>query len=349
MRAVVAALVLGLAWSGCTQGSEDALDAALPTDATMGTTDAAEPTWFNPDGTVDVPIWHVGDWWHYNVKYSSGETYDAKIVVSDDTGNYEITSDSRELLLRAAFTHYPTFGKVNQATLNHQIHGIDVPFLKFPMQNQTWEAQYRDFTATFTSTYGTLPTGKGAVPGFTTTMVNAADGNVRLVQGWSPVTKYFTSFNWDFDGVAPNDVEFTLQDWGTGFTGTIPVLEITDGVHRVFPTFALAPPNPASPPPVAAPEARESFTLSEGQILIWGLFAVVGGPADFEIHLVESGSGQQTHYSPWRPTAATSHFEWHEIADAPPGQWDIIGTGTAQNSAFLFLETYGVKTTQVET
>ncbi|HEX9815795.1 MAG TPA: hypothetical protein VGB18_02340 [Candidatus Thermoplasmatota archaeon] len=336
--------------SGCAggDGSEDP-GAAAPTSST--TTGAGNQTdlLFGPDGSAELPGWQLGDWWDYEVKYNSGESYTTKIVVySEDGGNYYITSDSTELLMRSAFTHYPTFGPVKKASLEHVIHGVDVPFLKFPMRTQTWEAPYRDFTGAFSTIPSTLPTGQGSVRGFTTTMTDAADGNIRMVNGWSPITKYFTSFEWDFDGVAPIDVEMKLQKWGTNHTGAVPFLEITEGAHRMFPVVAVAPPNPAAPPPTSSPEARATFTAPADADFLVGMFAGAGGPGNFEFTLSQPGSSQAPYSYPWRPTAAETHFEWHHVENVPAGEWNIVGAGSAQGFAFLFLEAYAVKTLTVE-
>ncbi len=332
--------------SGCA-GSDDSENppGVSWSSATLPAAGNATDALFGPDGSAQLPVWNIGDWWQYDVAYSTGESYTTKIVVyAEDGGNYYITSDSKELLMRSAFTHYPTFGAVKKSTLSHLIHGVEVPFLKFPMQNQTWEAPYRDFTGAFSSELTLLVAGKGQVQGFRTTMTNTADGAIRMINGWSPATKYFTYFIWDFDGAEPTEVEFNLQDWGANFTGSLPVLDITEGAHRTFPATAVAPPNPAAPPPTSSPEARATFTAPADSDLLVGMFAGAGGPGNFEFTLSQPGSSQAPYSYPWRPTAAGSHFEWHHVENAPAGEWTIVGAGSAQGSAFLFLEAYAIKT-----
>lgn len=344
----LAAAVLLL--SGCA-GTDEPETVPSGSAATSPSTGAGNSTdsLFNPDGSAELPTWQVGDWWEYSVKYDSGESYTAKVVVySEDGGNYLITSDSKDLLMRSAFDHYPTFGPVKKTNLDHVVHGVDVPFLKFPMRVQTWEQPYRDFTGAFSTQEATLPTGQGPVRGFVTTMTNAADGNTRMVNAWSPITKYFTSFEWDFDGVAPIDVDIKLQKWGTNHTGSLPVLDITEGAHRMFPVTAVAPPNPAAPPPTSSPEARATFTAPAESDLLVGMFAGAGGPGNFEFTLSQPGSPQAPYSYPWRPTAAGSHFEWHHVEKVPAGEWNIVGAGSAQGFAFMFLEAYAIKTLTVD-
>jgi hypothetical protein len=300
---------------------------------------------FNPDGTAPVPKWQVGDWWEYEVSYDSGQKYTAKIVVAKEDGaNYYITATERELLLRSVIDHYPTFGAVKKSGLQHRIHGDDVPFLRFPMQNQSWEEGYRDFTGQFESTFALLPTPQGTVPGFLTTMTHAGDGLVRFTHGWSPVTKYFTTFSWNFDGTGPPDVQVDLQAWGTNFTGSIPVVELTEGVHRVFQTASVSTTNPGQAPGLPT-DARATFNLPPESTMLIGIFGGAGGPGDMEVHFSNQGN---TIYYPWRPTGPGSFFDWGERTDASPGQWTVAAYGGAQNFAFLFVEAYAVKTTTVE-
>ncbi len=272
-------LLLGPALlAGCTEdkGPSDAAggsDAAPTAPAGAGADDAPP---FDFDAGIPVPVWSIGDWWQYQVDYSSGESYDTKIVVYDeDDSTLFVTAEDRELQLRAGITHYPTLGAVAKTTLNGFIHGTEVSFLRFPMQNGTWEGPYRDFTGSYSTTYALLPTPRGEVPGFITTMNDSADGSFRFRHGWSPVTKWFTDFTFDFDGVDPPDVVFTLQDWGSGYNGTLPVVELVDRIHRVFPALGAAPPDPADPQgsvpeqPPAAP-ARSTAARHAGRDVVRG-------------------------------------------------------------------------------
>ncbi|MBI2077017.1 MAG: hypothetical protein HYT80_01415 [Euryarchaeota archaeon] len=340
-------IIVGVVLSGCAD-NEPAGGAASArgTDASAPGTSAASIPGFAADGSATAPKWKVGDWWQYQITYSSGEAFDARIVVAGmDGSNYVLTSDSRPLVLRAAFSHYPTFGPVAKSTLNHMIHGVEVPFFKFPMKNQTWTAQYRDFNAAYESSFAMLPTPKGEVPGFLTTMRNAVDQKVRFVHGWSPVTRYFTSFTWDFDGTAPIDVDFKLKDWGSNLTASVPVVEFKEGVHRAFPAFAVPPATPST----TAPEPRATFTVQAGGTLLVGFFGGAGGQGDFEIDLAQSaGTPPQALTYPWRPSAAGSHFEHHEVATGAAGEWNLVAAGAAQASAFLFVEAYGVTTKTTE-
>jgi hypothetical protein len=330
---------------GCAGPTADESLASSPEASDTPTESATQESLFAPDGSAALPEWRVGDWWEYNVVYATGETYDSRFVVhASDASNYYLTCDNRDLLLRALFTHYPTFGAVTRSTFNHFIHGVEVPFFKFPMKNQTWQAPFRAFTAEFESHYAMLPTGKGEVPGFLTTMTDTADGNPRFVSGWSPEAKYFTSFIWNFDGVGPTDVTFTLKDWGSAHKGTVPVLEITEGVHRPFPTQAVAPPNPPTPP-TGNPEARATFTSPEGSDIVFGMFASAGGPGNFDFFI---GNADRNAEYPWRPTAAASYFSWDLYASPPAGEWNVVGAGSAQNFAFMFLEAYAIKTDLVD-
>jgi hypothetical protein len=144
--------------------------------------------------------------------------------------------------------------------------------------------------------------------------------------------------------VAPTDVTFTLKDWGSNYTGSLPVVEFIDGVHRTFPAVALG---STTPPPAQAPQSTASMKIgAAGSSLLVGMFATAGGAGDFEAQLQPtSGPGTGFSYS-WRPPAAGSHFEWHEYKNPAVGDWNVAGSGSAQASAFLFLEAYEARTTQ---
>ncbi|MBW3582192.1 MAG: hypothetical protein KY455_03740 [Euryarchaeota archaeon] len=333
-------VLLSIILSGCVSETPDAdPDEGRLSDPTV---DPPRPRVYDLESGILSQEWSVGDWWRYKVEYTSGESYDAKIFVYDEDGQYyHITSDSRDLILRSTIQHHPNLTPVEKGTLAQSIHGVKVEDFQWPMKNGTWTGPYRDTQATWTTSFQDLQTGKGPVPGFKTEM-SFPDGNPRVVHGWSPVTKWFTDLTFDFDGVAPVDVTVTLQDWGTNHTGTFPLVEFIDHVHRPFPAYTV-PPDPANVP---GGEATDTFVFQEeGATLMWVMFAGAGGPGDFEYSLGHSGS-QASHSFPWRPTAAGSYFAWGEIEGPPTGEWGVTGTGSAQGFAFLFLEAYEVRTTE---
>jgi hypothetical protein len=329
-------LVVLVLLAGCT--TTDADERTTPTDGPpLGADESRSAT-----GSGALPVWQVGDWWSYQVDYASGESHLAKLIVYDeDSANYYVTADDRALILRAAFTHYPTLGAVAKTDLSQTIHGVKVEALRFPMMNGTWSGAYRDFPATWTTTAATLPTGKGPVEGFITTMRNDDDGLVRITNGWSAATQWYTHFIFDFDGVAPADVTYTLLDWGSDFRGTFPVVEVIDHVHRPFPTLAVAPPDVPQAPD--ALDALADFEIQDGSIL-WGFFAAAGGPGLFRIQIGHESSGAY-HEMEWRPGTAGGTFQWEEIEAPDAGSWGLSATGVAQSSAFLFVEAYEVRTT----
>ena len=335
-------LLLAILLSGCadTGGSGPVRD----TPVSEQDDEPPVPAW-DWDAGIPVPRWSVGDWWLYHVEYASGETYDAHVVVhAEDGAHYHVTADDRELLLRSGITHYPTFGAVGKSGMKQSIHGAEVEYLRFPMKNGTWSAPYRDFTGDYSTTYALLEAGDEVVPGFRTTMADAADGSFRFSHGWSPVTRWFTDFTFDFDGVDPPDVVYTLQDWGSDFTGTLPLVELIDRVHRVFPTLAAAPPAgaPAQPPP-----AQETITVEQdGASLLVAMFAGAGGPGKFDFNVGPASAPQEGYAMEWRPTGPGGHFAWREHADVPRGEWGVLGAGAAQGFAFLFGEVYEVRTSE---
>lgn len=320
-----------------------------PTDPLATDSGGSRPPEFDFTTGIAVPRWSVGDWWSYSIRYESGETYEAKFVVfSEDGSSYRVTTDDRELILRAGITHYPNIGGVVKSTLNQFIHGVEVSFLKFPMKNGTWEAPYRDFTGAYETHFSQLDTGKGEVPGFVTTMRHAGDGQVRFVHGWSPVTKWFTDFQFDFDGTGTPDVVVALRDWGTDFNGTLPVVELVDLVHRPFPTVVIGPPDPANPPGPEQPPMQDAFTIEgEGSSLLLSIFASSGGPGRFDFGVDPHSEPAMGYAMEWQPSAAGSHFAWAEHPEVPSGPYNVVGQGWAQGSAFLFGEAYEVRTTQV--
>lgn len=357
MRAVLVAFVLAsLVFAGCTgdKPGDNAGASGDPTGALNGVLEIGEGEpgiAIDPEAGFPAPVWNVGDWWEYDIAYTSGESFTSKVVVAADDGtNYLLTSDNRDLVARASFTHYPTFGPVTKADLKHKIHGADVSFLQFPVKNASYEMPFRQDTFAMTTSLATLETGRGPVEGFATTMRNVADGRIRISHGWSPEAKYFTNLTFDFDGTAPIDVTFTLKDWGSNFTGTLPVLEFTDLVDRIFPVVPLPPVNPENPQPPAPPanEPQDRFTLAEGTTLFVGIFAASGGAASFEVDIGPlSGQAQPGYSFPYRPQAAGAHFEWHDVADISPGDWGILATGAVQFGGFLFVETFQVTETEI--
>jgi hypothetical protein len=290
----------------------------------------------------DPPAWNLGDWWQYRVDYASGESYTAKIIVyAEDGTNYYVTSEDRELVMRSTIQHYPNFGPVEKGTLANWIHGTKVNDFRWPMENGSWTDTYRDSQATWETDRTELPTGNGPVQGFRTAM-RFEDGETRIVQGWSPQTKWYTEYAFDFDGIPPVDVTIRLEDWGSNHTGSFPIVELVEGVHRPFPTLVL-PPDPMNLP---QGESQDTFqVVQDGSSIMWAMFAAAGGNGDFEYGMGHLES-QASHSFSWRPTGAASYFAWGEIADAATGEWGVTGTGAAEGSAFLFLEAYEVRTRQ---
>jgi hypothetical protein len=342
MRAAWLALALvTLALAGCV-GNDGKQNDDAPHDADG--TDGDDVPAGGPDPRA-LPVWNVGDWWSYNVEFASGESYRARIVVHDeDGGNYLITPDDRELLLRAAFPHHPNFSPVAKADLSQTVHGEKVEHLRFPMANATWTATYRGAPTEYRVAEATLQTGKGSVEGFVTTIRNADDGRLRMSNGWSAEVKWYTNLTWDFDGHGPPEVTYTLNEWGSDAAGTFPVLTVRDLVHRPFPTIGVPTPDPADPPglpPDDLPEATEAVAISEGSSLLWGMFAVAGGNGLFRAQIGHESSGAYE-VMEWQPSAADEHFAWAMVESPDPGQWGLSAGGAAQEWAFLFVEAFEI-------
>ena len=343
MRNAPLLVVLVVLLAGCAGDDSATTSGVTPTAGDASS--SAEPA-LNFTGGIPAPRWNVGDWWQYQVEFTSGDRFDAKLVVyAKEGGNYLVTSDNRDLVLRATFNHYPNIGPVVASSLNQFIHGVEVSYLKFPMKNGTWQAQYRDAQAQYQAQYAVLDAGAEKVPGFAATLRNQADGRVRMSYGWSPVTKWFTNVTWDFDGNAPVDVTYRLMAWGTNYTGTLPVVQLIEAAHRAFPAYAVPPPTggtPASPQGSTAPMK----VGAAGSAAILGIFAGAGGPGSFEYGLTPQGASGSPEKYEWRPAAAGSYFRWHKTENIAMGDWQVFGSGRAQNSAFLFLEAYEARTTQ---
>lgn len=342
MRELVLALSVSLLLAGClsAQGpSQDEDEDQVPSENGI----APDPS-LPLDVVPAPPPWSVGDWWVYEVAYASGETYETRFVVhAEDATSWSVTAEDRELMLRAAFNHHPNFSPVEKGSLAQWIHGQKVEDLRWPMENGTWSGKYREDEATWvTSFVPGLATAKGQVPGFTTEMSYPADGRVRAQHSWSPVTKWFTEYSWDFDGRPPVDVTYRLKDWGADHAGTFPLVEVVDRVHRPFPAFAL----PVGAEAAEQPGHEEPFKIeADGASLLWAVFAAAGGPGTFEYGLDYAEPPVDGLYA-WRPTEAGSHFVWGEVPDAPVGDWKAVGVATAQVSASHFFEIYEARTTE---
>jgi hypothetical protein len=342
MRGSIALLVL-LLLAGCSGTDEAAVDARQ---GLLPPTTSAPPPGMDFTAGIPVPVWNVGDWWQYTVVYNSGETYDAKIIVyKQEGGKYLITTDNTDLLMRAAFNHYPTISAVTKTSLDQFIHGVQVSHFKFPMKNQSWSAPYRDFEMKYETKFATLDSPMGKVPGFTTTLHHGVDGKLRMAHGWSPLTKWFTDFTWDFDGTGPVDVTARLTSFGSNFTGTVPVVDLVEIVHRPFPTVFVPPgTTPTTPNPQ---QSSVAFKVgAAGSTLLVGMFAGAGGQGSFQMEIAQQGGAAAPTRYEWQPTAAGSHFEWHRIPNPAVGDWHLAAEGAAQNSAFLFGEAYEARTTQ---
>lgn len=342
---LVAVVLVSLAFAGCT-GSEPAArtDASgLRPDPCAGCIDKLLPTEpaFDFDAGIPAPLWNVGDWWQYKVEYFGAlpKTYDAKIVVyAEDSEAWYLTSDNREMILRAGFNHYPTLGKVKKSDLGEFIHDQEVSFFAWPMKNGTRTGTFRDFEAAWSTTATELATGKGPVPGFASVMRRTSDSAVIAHHGWSPLTKWFTNFTFSFRGGEP-DVTFTLQDWGSNHTGELPVVTLVDKVHRLFPVANAAAPGAPSA------ETRQDFKVDVGGSgLLIGYFAG-GAPGQYEWSVSPVGSTYAGGYPAgpdwvWVQPGSEIRFEWIELTNVAATQWTAAGEGATNGSGFLFGEVY---------
>lgn len=339
MKFPVALSLLVLAFAGCTgSGAKDEVtisgDDFLDNKPILGVL-PGEPV-LDLDAGVPVPVWSVGDWWSYNVEYLGAlpKTYDAKIVVyAEDSEAWYLTSDNREMILRAGFNHYPTLGKVKKSDLGEFIHGQEVAFFAWPMKNGTGTARFRDFDAAWSVSFGELDTGKGKVPGFSSVMRRTSDDAVILRHGYSPVAKWFTNLSFSYRGGEPVDVQFTLQDWGTNYTGEVPVVTIVDKVHRMFPIADAA--------ALAAPttQATESVTVAEGSSVLLGMF-YGGAPGHYEFAMRPQGYVNEGHGEAFTVADPGVKFWWVELANARAGTWLGGGGGATNGPGFVFGEMY---------
>lgn len=336
MKAPLVAFVLAsLAFAGCTAtDGEDDATGAPPLDGGLGFLDVLpdEPI-LDFEAGVPVPLWTVGDWWQYKVEYLGAlpKTYDAKILVyAEDSEAWYLTSDDRELILRAGFNHYPTLGKVKKADLGEFIHAQDVSFFAWPMKNGTRTGAFRDFDAAWSVSFAELDTGKGTAPGFNTVMRRASDDAVILRHGYSPATKWFTNLSFAFRGGDAVDVQITLQDWGSNFTGEVPVVDFVDKIHRPFPVLdATAPAAPTA-------QAHEQVTIASERIL-YGAF---WGGAQGEYQFCLDGGGQLSACIGGGPSDGAPMFEWYEAPVASGTTISVAGSAATRGPGFLFGELY---------
>ena len=331
----IAVALVALAFAGCT-GGDGGKDVGLPgADQGLALPTDDEPPLDLSLG-VAAPVWQVGDWWSYRVEFFGAlpKTYDARIVVyAEDAEAWYLTSDDRELVLRAGFQHYPTLGKVSKRDLSQFMHGQEVSFFGWPMKNGTREGPFRDFDARWSVQLAELDTGKGKVPGFATVMRRTSDDAVILRHGYSPATKWFTNLSFAFRGGNAVDVQFALSDWGSNFTGELPVVTLLDKIHRPFPVV-----NAGAPAPPQG-QAHQQVSIAGDRILygaFWG-----GAQGEYAFCLKDQGTTFGACIGAGAPSDGAPEFEWYE-ATVTPGTMTVSGYAVTNGWGFLFGELYEI-------
>ena len=151
------------------------------------------------DHTIDVPTWHIGDWWLYT--FSTPEYTDdtARLVVASDseedgTAYMLAISSIGEARRHAVLNHNPFLGRITHDNLSAYENGIPQPVLTFPIsEGDSWT--FSLFTNDWTTT--ALDVGSKHA----TMSAQAADG-ARLDYTFNTDIGFFSSFIWtDAEGI----------------------------------------------------------------------------------------------------------------------------------------------------
>ncbi len=145
------------------------------------------------DATIEVPTWHVGDWWLYT--FSTPEYTDdtARLVIASDseeggTAYMMAISSLGEARRHAVLNHNPFLGRMTHDNLSAFENGMAQPVLTFPIsEGDSWSFSLfsNDWTATaldVTSSHATMS-------------AQAADG-ARIDYTFDNDAGFFSSFIW---------------------------------------------------------------------------------------------------------------------------------------------------------
>lgn len=149
-----------------------------------------------------APVWNVGDWWTYRV--SNGDTFQA--VVASAGSSYQLLTPNNRTALQEAIFDFSTLGNIG-TDLSGDQGGGRVKYFDFPLeQNKTWSL-----------TVDGLQLRAKAVIDRNDWLITATDGNAtQLVYRYSPVTKWFTSIEWKYQGFSA-----TLDRSGADYKGEL--------------------------------------------------------------------------------------------------------------------------------
>ena len=100
------------------------------------------------DYSIDVPTWHIGDWWLYT--FSTPEYTDdtARLVVASDseedgTAYMLAISSIGEARRHAVLNHNPFLGRITHDNLSAYENGLPQPVLTFPIsEGDSWTFPY---------------------------------------------------------------------------------------------------------------------------------------------------------------------------------------------------------------
>ncbi len=151
------------------------------------------------DNTIEVPTWHIGDWWLYT--FSTPEYTDdtARLVVASDseeegTAYMLAISSTGEARRHAVLNHNPFLGRITHENLSAYENGIPQPVLTFPIsEGDSWTFSL------FTNDWTTIALDVGSK--HATMSAQAADG-ARLDYTFNTDIGFFSSFIWtDAEGI----------------------------------------------------------------------------------------------------------------------------------------------------
>ncbi len=352
---LVGLLLIATAGAGCLGGNGDSSDddsSALPPGGDQGD-DARGSGSTGEGGDGSRPSWEVGDHFTWQITASENEEASWTAVVVEDLGDhYRVASTDPQVQAMEVLYDWVNVGTLDAATLSDvpadqaptmygaplsgDLAGSAFPgyegltMYEFPLsEGASWtsSATIDGETAdlTHTATEALVETPMGPADGFE---IDARDSNDTLVYSYTyaPDVGWFTAFSRhdpeEDDPSAAVQWSFELTDWGHGWEGEYPVVEVQHALSFFHETDA-SPDNPD-----ANPQAPAAFEVPEATTYLWYEILLFVTPAGSSQLLIEDPDGERRVFEATSEGASAAFlFETGELP-AVPGVWRVLAGGT---------------------
>lgn len=168
-----------------------------------------------------LPTWVLGQHWTYAIEIPGRPTTQFQMVVAEDEEDLWIvaTDDREKALHHALYSTNPVLGRIMKATLSPYQSGEPVEMFRFPIMDRLmWSATFFGETMAFVAEYdeAILAMPNVYLPGYR--IVAAGPSGAKVTYNFVDSVKWFSTFKYE-DAAGSRQIQLTLQDFGSGYTG----------------------------------------------------------------------------------------------------------------------------------